>query len=80
MDKDTRKSCFVIMPFNEVFDQMYDLAIKPAIEAEGFQCIRGDTPSGAGIINAEIVKNIHKVRFTTANASPKIQTLHQGDL
>lgn len=56
-----RQTCFVDMPFGrkvdpktgvEVdFDQVYDQGIKPAIEAAGLECIRGDQEETGGIIH-----------------------------
>lgn len=38
----TNKTVFVIMPFNEKFNDVYNLGIKSSLEQEGFVCIRAD--------------------------------------
>lgn len=35
-------SCFVAMPFHPLYDKQYDSVIKPAVEAAGLTCVRGD--------------------------------------
>jgi hypothetical protein len=39
------KTCFVIMPFSAAFEPVFSLAIRPAIEALGLQCVRADLQS-----------------------------------
>jgi hypothetical protein len=60
-------SCFVIMPFGSQLDNLYDLAIKPAVESENLECIRADKLPGGGNILADIVEHIHKAKVVIAD-------------
>ena len=59
------KSCFVIMPFrtktaaDRKLQTMYELAIKPAAELEGFDCVRSDEIPEAGLVTEHIVKSTY---------------------
>lgn len=80
----TAQVCFVDMPFGtktdsktgvEIdFDQVYTVGIKPAVEAGGLQCIRGDMEQTGGIIHAAMFARLLLSEFvvadmTTANAN-----------
>ncbi|MES2848107.1 MAG: hypothetical protein V4685_03565 [Bacteroidota bacterium] len=63
-------SCFVVMPFSEKWSgEVYDEFIKPAVEAAGLQCIRGDEIERTGILNANIFKTIQQAGFVIAEIS-----------
>lgn len=76
--------CFVDMPFGKKpdpqsgieidFDQIYQRAIKPAVEAERLTCLRGDEESTGGIIHRAMFARLLLSEFviadlTTANAN-----------
>lgn len=52
------KSCFVIMPFSPIFNAEYKDVIRPAVEAAGLTCIRGDEIYSEPQIMADIWKHI----------------------
>jgi len=60
--------CFVIMPSDDkLFNTMYDLAIKPAVESGNMECIRVDKIPGGGNITGDIVEHIHKAGVVIAD-------------
>ena len=64
MSRDYAQTCFVDMPFGRKvdpatgveidFDQIYKDGIKPAVEAAGLQCIRGDKEDSGGRCQSKI--------------------------
>ena len=64
------KRCFVVMPYGKRvdpvhptepeidFDAFYDMAIKPAVEALGLECLRADKTSRSGLIHREMIEAI----------------------
>lgn len=72
-----RAVCFVDMPFGKKadlasgievdFDQVYELAIQPAIEAAGLQPIRGDRERSGGIIHAPMFGRLLLSDFVVAD-------------
>ena len=84
MPEAARQSCFVDMPFGHKadsvtgqfidFDQVFNTAIKPAIEEAGLAPIRGDQESTGGIIHKAMFARLLLSEFviadmTTANAN-----------
>ncbi len=84
MSRDYAQTCFVDMPFGKKvdpttgveidFDQIYEDGIKPAVEAAGLQCIRGDKEDSGGIIHQAMFARLLLCDFviadlTTANAN-----------
>ena len=65
------KTCFVIMPFSEAFDEVFEYAITPAVESRGFQCIRMDEVVGAINIIHGIIENIFKADLIIADLTGK---------
>lgn len=65
------RSCFVIMPFSRELKPVYDDAIKPAAEAEGFECVRVDEIPGAGNIVRGIVESIQRADVVIADLTSK---------
>jgi hypothetical protein len=61
------KSCFVIMPFRDKFDDIYHRIIKPAAEASGFRPVRADEVYSTRPVISDIFEGI-------TNASAIIQT------
>ncbi len=66
---DYSSNCFVAMAFDSDMNQIYDNAIKPAVEATRFKPIRIDREhiSSDTTINDSIIASIKKARFTIAD-------------
>ncbi len=72
-----KSSCFVDMPFGKKtdpksgievnFDQIYNEAIKPAVEATGIECIRGDKERTGGIIHTAMFARLLLSEFVVAD-------------
>jgi hypothetical protein len=63
-------SCFVIMPFSEVWSEdVYRKLIEPALSEVGLECIRGDEIERTGQLNSNIFKTIQWVGFVIAEIS-----------
>jgi hypothetical protein len=52
------KLCFVIMPFREELNEVYEYGIKPAVIESGYRCIRADESIGIGNITRVIIEHI----------------------
>jgi len=63
------KTCFVIMSFDPVYDEVYKSAIEPALRSKKYKCIRADSEAGPGNIPSEIVKNIILADIIVADLS-----------
>ena len=63
--------CFVIMPFNGLFRAQYERVIRPAVEATGLACVRGDEIFAKPQIMADIWKTIRQSRVVLAELSGK---------
>ncbi|MDX9954940.1 MAG: hypothetical protein RBT75_12625 [Anaerolineae bacterium] len=63
--------CFVIMPFNDELSQVYEDAIKPAVEQAGLKCVRVDEIPGSGNIVRRIVESVHEARIIIADLTGK---------
>jgi len=63
------KTCFVIMPFrrDQSLQEVYELAIKPAVVLAGFRCIRADEITDAGLILEHIVKTAYEADVVIAD-------------
>ena len=77
--------CFIDMPFGQKpdlksgvvvdFDQIYDEAIKPAIEACGLEALRGDEERTGGIIHGAMFARLLLAEFVVADltlANPNV--------
>lgn len=65
------KLCFVIIPFEGEFDELYKKAIKPTIIELGLECIRGDEIYSTGFIIDQIWYYIQKAGIIIADLSDK---------
>jgi len=63
--------CFVIMPFDGLFRSQYERVIRPAVEASGLTCVRGDEIFTKPQIMADIWETIRKSRVVLAELSGK---------
>ena len=59
-------TCFVVMPFAPLFDTQYEQVIRPAVEATGLQCVRGDEIFAKPQIIDDIWKSIRHCRVVVA--------------
>lgn len=77
--------CFVDMPFGHKtdpktgieidFDQIYETGIKPAVEAAGLECVRGDQERTGGIIHTAMFARLLLSEFVIADlttANPNV--------
>lgn len=62
-----RSFVFVLMPFAEKFNEVYEGVLKPTIEELGYDCIRADEIAAPGNINRDIVEMIHRSEFVLAD-------------
>lgn len=58
--------CFVVMPFDPLFQVQYERVIRPAVEQLGLTCIRGDEIYSKPQIMADIWLSIRKSRLVIA--------------
>ena len=76
-NKVSRATCFIDMPFGKKtdpksgvkvdFDQIFDVGIKPAVEAAGLECIRGDMERSGGIIHTAMFARLLLSEFVVAD-------------
>jgi len=65
------KSCFVIMPFRDKFDDIYHRIIKPAAEASGFRPVRADEVYSTRPVISDIFEGIINASAIIADASER---------
>ncbi len=58
--------CFVLMPFAEKFQPLYEDHIRPTIENAGLRCERADEIQGTSLITWDIWEKINRSRFLIA--------------
>jgi len=59
-------SCFVVMPFNTLFKIQYEKVIRPAVEAAGLKCVRGDEIFSKPRIVDDIWRSLRQARIVVA--------------
>jgi hypothetical protein len=59
-------SCFVVMPFDSLFQTQYERVIRPAVEEFGLKCIRGDEIYSKPQIMSDIWNSIRRSRLMIA--------------
>lgn len=64
-------TCFVIMPFGQTFDDIYNVIYKPVIKECGLFCVRADEVYGSRPIITDIVDLISKSSILVANLTGK---------
>lgn len=80
-----RQTCFIDMPFGKKadlkagvtidFDQVYEQAICPAVEAAGLECVRGDREETGGLIHTAMFARLLMAEFVIADmtsANPNV--------
>jgi hypothetical protein len=70
---------FVIMPFSEAWsDQVYNEMIKPAVEAAGLVCVRGDSPVRVGDLMGTIWDALMEAGIMIADVSaPNVNVFYE---
>ena len=63
--------CFVLMPFGEKLQPLYDDQIRPVIEKAGLRCERADDIRGTTLITHDIWEYIHRARFLVAELTDR---------
>lgn len=67
--------CFVLMPFADQFQPLYDDHIRPTIEKAGLRCERADEIRGTSAITWDIWERVNRARFLVAdltNQNPNV--------
>jgi hypothetical protein len=64
-----KPTCFVLMPFAEEFNEVYEHAISPAAEAAGFLCHRADHAVGPNAIISDIIESIFSAGVIVADVT-----------
>ncbi len=62
-------SCFVVMPFHNLYEIEYEKVIKPAIEESRLKCVRGDEIYATQEIIHDIWKSLKECRLVVAELS-----------
>lgn len=68
---DLEATCFVIMPFDPVYENEYRHVILPAIDASGLTCVRGDEIFEKPSIIDDIWKSLRSCRLVIAELTGK---------
>ena len=71
MPSEHEKRCFVIMPFDEKFDDVFEFAIQPAANAKGYNCVRMDQIAGPLNLIHEMIHNIYTADVVIADLTGK---------
>lgn len=66
-----QRSCFVLMPFAEQFNEIYKEIYKPVCRENNVSCLRADEISRPGIITHDIVREILSADFILADLSSR---------
>ncbi len=64
--KKIENNCFVVMPFDPLFQAQYEHVIKPAVEQLGIVCVRGDEIYSKAQIVEDIWKSLRQVKVVIA--------------
>lgn len=68
---DTRKRCFVLMPFADQYREVYEEVYKPVCDQSGMDCWRVDEISRPGSITRDIVEGILDADIVIADLTSK---------
>lgn len=67
--EEVTNSCFIVMPFHQLYEAEYEQVIKPAVEEAGLMCVRGDEIYSQQAIVQDIWHSIRKARLVIAELS-----------
>ena len=62
-------SCFVVMPFEPLYEAEYERVIKPAVEEAGLECVRGNEIYTRQAIVQDMWHSVRKARLVVAELS-----------
>lgn len=62
-------TCFVVMPFDSLFEAQYTKVIRPAVQEAGLACVRGDEIYTQAAIVADIWNSLRAARIVVAELS-----------
>lgn len=65
------ETCFVIIPFNDHFNDIYQDVLIPAIEKAGYKPVRGDSVYGVGPVIEDIFYGIRTASVLVADVTGK---------
>src|SRR4051794_25970671 len=65
------QTCFVLSPFKEPFDSYFSKIIKPAVEANGFYAVRGDSLFRPATIMDDIWSGIQSAKLLVAELTER---------
>jgi chaperonin GroEL len=63
----TRNTCFVLMPFSEPYRDVYDVAIRSAMNRLGFACTRSDDLDAPRNVMKDVVDHINRSTLIVAD-------------
>jgi hypothetical protein len=63
--------CFVLMPFLQEFDEVWQDTIRPTVQQLGLQCYRADNIYGPGVVVHDIWENIASSKLLIADLTGK---------
>jgi len=63
--------CFVLMPFNDKCEPLYEDHLRPTIERAGLRCERADDIRGTNLITHDIWEYINRARFLLAELTDR---------
>lgn len=64
-------TCFVVMPFDSLFQIQYERVIRPAVEELGLKCVRGDELYSKPQVMSDIWRSIRTSRLIIAELTGK---------
>lgn len=69
--EEVTNTCFVVMPFKPLFQSEYERVIRPALEAAGLSCVRGDEIYTQQSIIQDVWRSIRQARLVVAELSER---------
>jgi hypothetical protein len=66
-----QETCFVIIPFNDQYNDIYQDVLIPAIEKAGYKPVRGDSVYGVGPVIEDIFYGIRSASVLVADVTGK---------
>src|SRR5262249_31328667 len=63
--------CFVLMPFTDKLQPLYEDHISPIVQKAGLRCVRADDIHGTSLITYDIWEHINRARFLVAELTDR---------
>jgi len=73
-----KKLCFVIMPFREKHEEVYNHVIKPAVEESGYRCVIAKEVISSGNITRDIIEHISQADIIVADLTGQNPNVFYG--